>query len=124
MSNGTMYVRFPDGEIKLGTYYGTSDTIGQTLWSKSEYKFKEEKSNTEYSKDQLLLEDVCVVPLYGGDWHFYTQASRKFMRPAVSDDFSGGIRYMHKEIKGLPDWYLAIQEGSDPWYETKGARSE
>jgi hypothetical protein len=118
MSSGSMFVRFPDGEIKVGTYYGTSDTIGWTLWSQGEDKYKVEKSTQECDADTLPLEDVCVVPLYGGDWHFYTKASRNFMHPEMKPYvYMGDLEYLHEDIDGLPDWYTAIQAEQDPFYE-------
>lgn len=116
MSSGTLFVRFPDGEVRYGIYHGTCnlaqpplfDTI-DAAWehrrSKCDHPQIKRISNSgfEYSLPSCAVYDegegdpVDVYTNYGGDWFWCATATRTHLT-------SGHDGAEVDQREGTPPW--------------------
>lgn len=104
MSRATLYVRFPDGEIRYGIYNGTIDAAGffALVGTVDEaWDAKADDNFERYPEPVGPVEPVEIATDYGGGFHWIGAAARNTL-------VNGNDPYFADEagatIDGLPLW--------------------
>lgn len=112
MSSASMLVRFPDGEIRFGIYYGTSDIVLPWLFDDLDDAWEQKRNGVRTWDEQPIGEvfDVDIYSAYGYGWTWRGRAARNVVLPPFGPDDLPPATWEGQDLDDRPDWVRPVFE--------------
>jgi hypothetical protein len=117
VSSGTLFVRFPDGEVRYGIYHGTCDIANDRLFATSDEAWEARVTGAHNwpldSPEPAVTEPVSIYTNYGGGFYWEGRASREMLTDGhqpYGDEWDGSGRTHMTD--GAPEWLAPTEVSS------------